>query len=94
MKTSSTREQNIKQYFDKAAEIEYSLLPKAKTKHNEITLKELIATDQLFRVRSGRCWQLWILRKGIAMPVMQRRGGCFVVSIEFTEFSAYQETLC
>ncbi|TCN76288.1 hypothetical protein EDC91_15811 [Shewanella fodinae] len=33
MKTSSTREQNIKQYFDKAAEIEYSLLPKAKTKH-------------------------------------------------------------
>lgn len=94
MKTSSTREQNIKQYFDKAEEIEYSLLPKAETKRHEITLKELITTDKLFRVRSGRCWQLWILRKGIAMPVMQRRGGCFVVSIEFTEFSAYQETLC
>ncbi len=82
MKTSSTREQNIKQYFDKAEEIEYSLLPKAETKTSGITLKELITTDKLFRVRSGCCWQLWVIRNGIAMPVMQRRGGCFVVSIE------------
>lgn len=88
MNGSITHQDTITYYFVKADEVDYSLLPKAKTKTVDITLKDLIITDKFYRVRSGRCWQLWVMRNGFAIPVMQRRGGCFVVSIELNDMNA------
>ncbi|MGR6502011.1 hypothetical protein [Shewanella sp. Koi 1] len=86
MNRSTTHQDTITYYFATAKDVDYSLLAKAKTKTVDITLKDLIITDKFYRVRSGRCWQLWVMRNGFAIPVMQKRGGCFVVSLELNDF--------
>lgn len=58
------------------------MLKRLMHKGDDATLRELTCDDEFYLIASGSRYQLWTIRHGYAVPVSQRQGGCFVVSIE------------